>query len=385
MTGDHTDNGAMGAAVLRLLCGIVNGEDVEGGPRERGLLPDLSREHRVQHLLAWRLRRRGADIRSWFGAAADELIQEVRNQSVVDAIRNEEVARVIAALAAVDGAMPVLFKGAALAHSHYPESWLRPRLDTDLLLSATSLRGAFEVLRSLGYEQATSTSGELVSYQASFERSDSFDIAHYLDVHWKIANWQVVADVLSHEEIAARAIPLPALGPHARAACPSDALVLACVHRAAHHRDSEELLWIYDIHLIACSLSGPQWTVALTSAEQGSVTAICARGLALAIDRFKTPVPVEVLRELDRWQLGAGRERSSVYLAKNLRLIDGLLSDLRCLDVRAAIRLVAEHLFPPAEYMKKRYGVRSRPSILLAYARRIVTGLPKWFATGGQT
>jgi hypothetical protein len=338
----------------------------------------------VQYLLAWTLRRRGADIRSWFGAAADELLQEVRNQSIVDAIRNEEVARVLVALAAVDGAMPVLFKGAALAHSHYPESWLRPRLDTDLLLSATSRRGAFEVLRSLGYEQATSTSGELVSYQASFERSDNFDIAHYLDVHWKVANWQVVADVLSHEEIAARAIPLPALGPNARAACPSDALVLACVHRAVHHRDSEELLWIYDIHLIACSLSGPQWTVALTNAEQGNVTAICARGLALAIDRFKTPVPVDVLRELDRWQIATGREPSSVYLAKNLRLIDGLLSDLRSLDIGAAIRLVGEHLFPPAEYMKKKYGVRSRPSILLAYVRRIFTGLPKWFATGGQ-
>ena len=97
------------------------------------------------------------------------------------------------------------------------------------------------------------------------------------------------------------------------------------------------------------------------------MTAICARGLALAIDRFKTPVPVDVLRELDRWQL-AGREPASVYLAKNLRLIDGLMSDLRSLDVGAAIRLVAEHLFPPAEYMKKKYGVRSRPSMLLAYA-----------------
>lgn len=384
MTGDYSDAGARRASTLRLLCAIVQGGDGDGPPAQPQMLFDLARQHRVEHLVAWRLRRRGANLQSWLGAAADELLQDARNQSVVDAVRNKEAARVVAALAPVEGAMPVLFKGIALAHSHYPEPWLRPRLDTDLLISASSVRGAFEVLRSLGYAQATSTSGELVSYQASFERSDDFDVSHYLDVHWKVANWQAVADVLSHEEIAARAIPLPALGPHARAACGSDAIVLACVHRAAHHRDSEELLWIYDIHLIACSLSGADWTAALTIAERGAVKAVCARGLALAIDRFNTPVPAEVMRQLEGWQRGAVREPSSVYLSKNLRLVDGLMSDLRSLDVRAGVRLIAEHLFPPAEYMEKRYGVRSRLLRPFFYARRIVAGIPKWFAAGGQ-
>jgi hypothetical protein len=384
MTRDYSDGGAAGKSALGLLCGIVNGDDVDATPAERSSLLWLAREHRVQHLLAWRLHRRGTDLHAWFGEAADALRQDVRHQFVVDAVRNEELTRVIAALADADGAMPVLFKGAALAHSHYPESWLRPRLDTDLLISAPSGPGAFEVLRSLGYAQSISTSGELVTYQASFERLDGFDVAHCLDVHWKVANWQAVADVLSHEEIAARAIPLPALGPHARAACASDALVLACLHRAAHHRDSEELLWIYDIHLIARRLSDAEWTAALTIAERGAVKAICERGLRLAIDRFNTPVPIEVMRRLEHRQHGAVREPSSVYLSKNLRRVDGLMSDLRSLPVRAGTRLIAEHLFPPAEYMKKKYGVRSLRSILFAYARRIVAGLPKWFATGDQ-
>jgi len=383
MARDYSGVDNQRSSTLRLLCAIVNGQDREVPLEQRPTLLELAREHRVEYLLAWRLHTYGSDIGSSPGAA-DALLQEVRDQSVVDSIRNEEAARVIAGLAGVDGAMPVLFKGAALAHSHYPESWLRPRLDTDVLLSPASVRGAFEVLRALGYRQATSTSGALVSYQASFERSDRFGVTHYFDVHWKVANWQVVADVLSHEEIAARAVPLPALGPSARAACASDALVLACLHRAAHHRDSEELLWIYDIHLIARSLSVPQWTIALASAERGSVRALCGRGLALAIDRFGTPIPVEVMRHLDRWQHAAVREPSSVYLSKNFRLVDGLLSDLRSLHVRAALRLMAEHLFPPAEYMTKKYGVRSRSSMLLAYVRRMVAGLPKWLASGGQ-
>ena len=34
-----------------------------------------------------------------------------------------------------------------------------------------------------------------------------------------------------------------------------DALVLAAVHRIAHHFDSDHLIWLYDIDLIARSLT----------------------------------------------------------------------------------------------------------------------------------
>jgi hypothetical protein len=289
---------------------------------------------------------------------------------------------VIAAVSTIDGAAPVLLKGAALAHSHYAESWLRPRLDTDLLISASSVRRTADALGALGYGRDTSTSGALITYQAAFERSDRFGITHYLDLHWKIGNWQLIANALSQEDIAARAVPIPALGPAARGAAPCDALVLACLHRAAHHRDTEELLWIHDIHLLAERLSDAEWATVVDIAARGAVKGLCARGLALAVDRFDTSVPANVMSRLQGAQSGSERERSSVYLSGNFRLVDGLLADLRSVNARAGMRLVAEHLFPPAEYMKKRYGARSRLSMLLAYTRRIVVGLPKWFVAG---
>jgi hypothetical protein len=132
----------------------------------------------VQYLLAWTLRRRGADIRSWFGAAADELLEEVRNQSIVDAIRNEEVARVIVALAAVDGAMPALSR-ALHSHSHYPDRCGLVSIPTSPVRDEPAGRSS---LRLLGYEQATSTR-RIGQLSGPFERSDNFDIAHYLDVH----------------------------------------------------------------------------------------------------------------------------------------------------------------------------------------------------------
>lgn len=367
---------------LTLLCAVVKGDDV-APPRldQQNALLALAREHRVERLAAWRIG--AARLNAWFGAAAEELRAETRAHVVTEAVHTRELRDVVEALASIDGARPTLFKGAALAHSHYPEPWLRPRLDSDILISPSHIDCTFAGLRALGYEREIATSGTLVTSQTSFSRTDHFGLTHVIDLHWHIANMQVVARMLSHDEIARRAVPVPALGPQARAAAPADALTLACLHRAAHHRDSEELVWIYDIHLLAASLSESDWNAVVATAEQGAAKALCSRGLRLSIDRFGTPVPTHVMRRLDSGETSTRREPSAVFLSKDLRLVDGLMSDLRSLPVGARIRLLAEHLFPPAEYIRARYRVTSPLSLAFSYARRIATGLPKWFAWRG--
>ena len=376
MPRDYSDR----ASLLRLLAALLKGDDTNPPAfDQRQLFLELARDHRVEHLAAWRITERKGDVDSWFGATASGLREETRTLAVIDAVRNQEIASVLAHLAGIDGAHPLLFKGAALAHSHYPHSWLRPRLDTDMLVSPSSTASVFEALRTLGYERTTSTSGALVIAQASFTRTDVFGVTHALDVHWKIANRQVIARVTSHGDLASRSVAVPALGEAAREVSPADALLLACLHRAAHHRDSEELLWLYDIHLIAERLTSGDWTCVVAAARRGEVQTICHRGLALAVDYFGSPVPRQVMDVLAR----ARDEPSSIYVSKNLRLVDGLLSDLRSLSVRDRVRLVAEHVFPPAEYIRKKYGITSRRSLLVFYARRIAAGVPRWFAPGG--
>ena len=67
-------------------------------------------------------------------------------------------------------------------------------------------------------------------------------------------------------ELLARALPLPALGPHARGPGDVDALLIACMHRATHrhnpytvngedHHDPDRLIWLTDIDLLARRLS----------------------------------------------------------------------------------------------------------------------------------
>ena len=102
--------------------------------------------------------------------------------------------------------MPVVFKGAALAQTHYTESWRRPRYDADVLITRDSRERVFAALEELGYTRRAFISGELVMYQAPFERVDHLGIEHALDIHWRIANPQVFSQVLTHGELVERSV-----------------------------------------------------------------------------------------------------------------------------------------------------------------------------------
>jgi Uncharacterised nucleotidyltransferase len=365
---------------LRALAALVDGCPVDPPPSDqRDRLLALAREHRVEQLAAWQITKQHGDLSLWFGEAGEALQLEARSAAMVDAIRQRELREVLSRISRVGDARPLLFKGAALGYTHYPTSWLRPRLDTDVLISPSSTEEVFKALSEGGYIRVNSTSGTLVMSQASFVRTDTFDVSHAFDVHWRIANWHLIARVASHAELAARAVALPLLGSGARAVSDVDALLLACLHRAAHHRDSQELLWIYDIHLLVERFTSEDWALLLTMATRGQVKALCYRGLALAADLFNTSIPDHVVEDL----AAAKRERSAIYLSKDIRLVDGLLSDLRTMPLREAIRLLVEHIWPPAEYMRQKYGVTSRRSLLACYARRLATGVPRWLSPGG--
>ena len=45
-----------------------------------------------------------------------------------------------------------------------------------------------------------------------------------------------------------------------RGLSPVHALLVACIHRVAHHRGTERLIWLLDIHLLASRLEEREWT-----------------------------------------------------------------------------------------------------------------------------
>jgi hypothetical protein len=356
--------------MLDRLCRILRGETPAHPIGDDGeALFALAREHRVHLLLAQRLKAHGIVL-------PEALLAETRLEAVRDVLRTRELTRVVAALDA-QGCAPLVFKGAALAYSHYEDSWLRPRLDADVLIDAARHGVAVQAFGGLGYVRPAMTAGRLVMHQEIFMRPERGVGEHVIDLHWHLANPNVVADALPHRELRSRAVGVQTFAGSLTVPSPPDALLIACLHRAAHHDDSEHLLWLYDIHMVAQRLGADEWRCVVEIAARSRIKAIGLRGLELSMNRFETLVPATVLDALRRGDHESA-EPSAVFLQKGLRPLGVLGADLRALGPVAGLRLILEHLFPPPSYMREAFGATHGALLPAAYARRIVRGVRKW-------
>jgi len=321
----------------------------------------FARADRVHLLLADRL-----GLRSF--------ASELREAAVVEAVRARELRAVLDALPE-GGIRPVLMKGAALAYTHYTRPELRPRIDVDLLIPAGAREQVAHRLTGLGYRRPPEIDGDVAIGQFHFVKTDRHGHTHALDVHWRVSNVRAFADVVSYEELIADAVAVPALGPHALAPSAIHALLIACVHRIAHHQDTPNLLWLYDVHLIAKALSADERGAFVALASSRRMRAVCARTLTLAQGAFGgiDSACIDGLASGD-----CSSEPSAAFVGGGLRQVDILKSDLAATPWSSRLRLLREHLLPYASYMRQRFP--RCPVVLLpfAYVGRIVFGAPRW-------
>ena len=363
----------------QLLAAVLRGEPAACPPDAGWADPKrflaAAARHGVVPLLVHALDRTKT-LDQWPPAIREPLVQAARRQVWVETQHRSELEQVLSALATLD-VPALLMKGAALAYLYYPDPCLRPRYDTDLLVRKDDMPAVTRVLQASGYRRSNLTSGDLVMPQRQFVRDDRHGLVHAYDVHWKMAIPVPFADLLSWDDVAARAIEISALGGHARTLSRVDALLLACIHRVAHHHDdAERLLWLYDIHLLAHDMARESFEQFVELAAQKQIRAVCAEGLTLAQHWFNTRLPAQVMHTL----AAGAAEPTRVYLDGRLRKVDVLWSDLMALGGwRARWQLLREHLFPPAAYMLERSGVSSRLVLPALYASRIVRGAWRWF------
>ncbi|HET6955859.1 MAG TPA: nucleotidyltransferase family protein [Vicinamibacterales bacterium] len=334
--------------------------------------------HRVLVLLGSTLRAAGS-LDRWPRPFVDAFHLSERRSTVIDCLRQAELTRVLDALAA-SAIRVLIFKGAALAHLYYPAPQQRARADTDLLMSADDVAALDRTLALMGYSQQPETSGQLVSYQSHYVKEDRAGVFHALDVHWKVSNRQAFADCVSFEELWDRRIPIPALGVHAATASRVDALILALVHRAAHHPGSRDLLWIYDLHVLAEAMTGEEVQRFADLAGSRGLDGIAREGLTLARDWYGTRAADTMMAAIDQQPV---RRNAPSAPRRGSSQTDLLRHDLQALPSwRARWRLVAEHLFPAPSYMRAKYGVRSSVLLPALYTWRVVAGAPKWLRRG---
>jgi hypothetical protein len=365
----------MTAEIDNLLTAIVRNESVDGWLARVDVAAFCERAdyHGLLPLVADRL----ANSLHTDAPLRRLLHERARAAAAADLVWAEELAVALAALASA-GVDALLLKGEHVAHRWYDRPDLRPRLDTDLLIAQSARESATGVLTALGYAPAGHVTGELLNYQGIFTKWRDGAKAHVFDVHWRVANPQVFAGLLTYEELAADAAPIPTLSPDARGIASSAALLLACVHRVAHHFDSDRLIWLYDIHLIASTLSAAEWTRFVDLALERRVAAICWRSLELAREKFGTPIP-EAVSTNQRLCAPVEHEATAVYLRQGRRPLQNVVNDLQALATwRERLSLMRQHLFPSERYMREVYALSSRAPLPLLYATRVVRGARRW-------
>jgi len=341
------------------------------GPVSRGMF-ELARRHRVHLLLASSMTRAERARPDWTDVA-----RELRTAAALDAVRERQVQALLTALLAA-GIDVLLLKGIALAYIVYPAPHLRPRADIDVMIRREAIDQTERVLAARGWTRPTEREAELSAAQRHYVRSGPRGTLQHLDVHWKIANPQTFANALAFDDLRARAVHIPALGPGAWTLSRPDALFLACLHRIAHHDDALHMLWLWDIHLLCRGLSAAEADRVVALADRSAMWSICRRSLDLAGGLFGTAGAHALATRLGARAVGVP-EPSARFIG-GAKQVSVLRADLAAMSRwRDRLTLLGEHVFPSVAYMRTAYP--RCPSLLLplAYAYRIAAGTPKWF------
>lgn len=305
-------------------------------------------------------------------AEAALLVEHARAEAVIAELRDRELARALAALHAA-GLRPLVMKGAHLAHTHYPESYLRPRDDTDVLVPRAECPRLAQVLERAGYARLPEITGDVVHGQMLFARTVNVPVL--LDVHWRIASPRVAADLLSYDDLSAHAVDVPRLGEGTMVPSPVYALALAAIHQSAHHAGHDLLLWMHDIHLIASHFTPAEVDEFCDLAADRRITRLCRHAIAAAAEYFPGPTAAALLARL----AGARQDEPSAFLVEPRTPLAQLASDLSATRGSAQrLRLVLAHLFPPPAYMRHAFGVGTPALLPLLYGYRIVRGAGRW-------
>ena len=270
--------------------------------------------------------------------------------------------------------VPLILKGTALAYQVFDSPELRARGDTDLLIRETDVPVLRHVMAVLGYRENTTSGDEHGLRQATWYRTDAFGCEHNFDIHWSIANPAAFANLIQYDEALPHSVEIAAISEHARGLDRARAMLLACVHRVAHHHDSDRLVWLIDIVLLGRQMSDGEWRRLRDLAIEGKVAAVTVHSLCAA----------GALAELDlvsRANLPEVRdEPSALYLRRDAFRLRFLLSELTSLSSWTARRKrLSDLAFPSPAYMRKEFGVSNRISLSFFYLVRGVRGVFRLF------
>ena len=282
--------------------------------------------------------------------------------------RAVETRRVLAHLH--DAGVPALLvKGAQLEWTCYGQPHHRERSDTDVLVRERDLPVAATVLSAAGYAPALQPGGKVSIAQRAWLCTDIVGVEHAIDLHWRVSNVQLFRRALEWDELWAARVPISQLGPHAFGPSVAHALVLACIHRIAHHARSPRQIWLDDIDRLCGMLDDQGWCAFSALARNRGLGAAVAASLDDASAACGTRLPPPVMQDLNA--PGATTPEVARFIARPRTRLGAAASDWRQLGTRDRLTFIRDHVFPPPSYIRDRYQVTSPVAIAWMYISRL--------------
>ena len=291
-----------------------------------------------------------------------------REEALVSMVIEGESRRVMGLMA--EARIPgLLLKGSALAYWAYSQPHLRACSDVDLLLpSREAAEQLSDRLTASGFERAE-TSGELVAYELLCRRPVSGDWQIEIDIHWRLANSPLFADVFTFDELMADSVALPNLAPNARGLGPVHALIHACVHRALNLSIGvgDKLKWQYDLEILRANFTPADWQRLVDLSIRNGLAGVVRNALENAAGAFKNQLPHE-------WV-------TALACAESAEALDAQrLSDWRYMQrmtfkslptVFLKLRWLWPRLFPSLDYLRYLYGTQHKSYCYLIFLRAL--------------
>ena len=285
-------------------------------------------------------------------------------------LRTRELADALDVLIAA-GVTPVLFKGAVLAYTAYPDPACRPMGDLDLWIDLEAMSRAQAALEGLGYVQRLKAERP-VALQA--QREGEIQLvgrtpgSGLIELHWGVfaGEWLHRAAAVDDIGIRGRAVSVTIAGRPALMLAPEDAIIQLAAHLAVSHQMAAPgLRGLLDVALLARS-QPIDWQAVAERARGWRVATATWLVLDLADALFGLPdaeaaiagLRPHRMRRMRSTLLGRFVDADSMLAGRDLthgplRFVYQLLLVDRTRD---AVRLLARALWPEREWLALRYG-----------------------------
>ncbi len=220
----------------------------------------------------------------------------LRKAAIKDLLHATPTGRLLRALAD-NGVRPIVFKGLGVGHLYYPEPYLRPLGDLDILFRPADIPAMLRTCLALGYRHQNSDPVVVASYT---EAHYNIPLVHrefgLLEAHHRL--WGDCENAFT-DAVFARCRPVSILGALGERPTGVDLFIMLSVHFGISNIGSS-WMWLADLVLIGRTLDAAEWADLVATANRHGLQLFVALALGALRKLWNVTFPAQVDPAEDR-------------------------------------------------------------------------------------